>query len=255
MIRVLLPTDFSANAHNALHFASKLYVNKDVEFVFFHSCGSNYDEALKLMSNETIRAKEKYEINCIGIVEETSTNPVKVIVMGTKGSSGLKEVLFGSNTVKVVDSVDIPVWVIPKSSKFWKFEHTLFCADYEDLDYEKSLNYYKELILDKNALLKILHIKTGESNREEHKEHINETRDLRDYFLPEIEVQSRCVKASDVEKGINWYLKKHPEIDNITVVNHKRNFLANLFKSNRAHQLAFHSNFPLLVLQDFVSSL
>ena len=170
--------------------------------------------------------------------------------MGTQGAKGVKEALFGSNTVKVLDSVNIPVWVIPKESKLWKFEETIFCSDYEDLNYPKTLGYYKDLISKNKASLKLLHIKTGESSKSVHKEHVKESEELRLFFNPEIEPKSRCVSSIDVEKGISWYIKRHPETDALAVVNHKRNFLANLFKENRTHKLAFHSNVPLLVLSD-----
>ena len=54
-----------------------------------------------------------------------------LIVMGTKGASGLKEVLFGSNTVHVIKNAKCPVLAVPSEFVFESPREILFPSDYE----------------------------------------------------------------------------------------------------------------------------
>ena len=59
-----------------------------------------------------------------------------LIVMGTKGATGLKEVLFGSHTIHVLKNTKCPVIVIPSGFSFEAPREILFPTDYE-VNYKK----------------------------------------------------------------------------------------------------------------------
>jgi nucleotide-binding universal stress UspA family protein len=49
-----------------------------------------------------------------------------LVIMGTKGASGLKEIFIGSNTEKIVRGTKVPVISIPKSSKIKSIKNIVF---------------------------------------------------------------------------------------------------------------------------------
>ena len=140
MKTILLPTDYSENANNAIHYAINLFgSDTNVKYILHHSYmvptagNTNLYVIIDTLRKEALKSikkvKEKLLIQFPGLlievrVEHTMISEgissaieeekVDTIVMGTKGATGLKEIFLGSNTVDVIDSVDIPVIVVPK---------------------------------------------------------------------------------------------------------------------------------------------
>ena len=135
-----------------------------------------------------------------------------LIVMGTKGASGLKKILIGSNTLKVIAKIKVPVLVIPKVAQFENFlnkgkNRIVLATDLISLENEDALNILKEIALliiepkvrvlsvrPKNTSLP--HLKRAERNF------------LLSLFNPEIESESITVFSDNVISGINFYLNK-----------------------------------------------
>jgi nucleotide-binding universal stress UspA family protein len=146
MKKILIPTDFSKEAQNAADIASKIARKFGAELVFLHSievtstesinasgAPSNFDSyADSMLVHESIsRANEEMaklvknslfdelivgQIIKIGSpfshIYEAVEEGVDFIVMGTKGATGLSEVLIGSNTEKVVRRAKCPVLTV-----------------------------------------------------------------------------------------------------------------------------------------------
>src|SRR5580698_10333706 len=146
MKKILVATDFSACATNAMEYAMDLARVLKVEVVALHAIGSfegifnnTYNalyleeyynskrEALKNWAN-TFSAKEVYsgisvstvcEVGSVSgvIAKYIQANPVELLVMGTMGSSGITG-LFGSNASTMVEKTKTPTLIIPLESKF-----------------------------------------------------------------------------------------------------------------------------------------
>ena len=72
--------------------------------------------------------------------------------MGTKGASGLKRILIGSNTVKVLRHVTVPVLVIPEVARFENFllkgkNRIVLATDLEELQDDNAIDLLKEIAL------------------------------------------------------------------------------------------------------------
>src|SRR5207342_2350709 len=75
-----------------------------------------------------------------------------LIVMGTKGASGLKRILIGSNTVNVIAKTRVPVLVIPEVARFENFfnkgkNRIVLATDLDLLENEGALDILKEIAL------------------------------------------------------------------------------------------------------------
>src|SRR5688572_6902760 len=136
MKKILFPTDFSANADHALTYATSLCESLKADLILFHSCRAeanvlqvlNEDiseesimmdsirklDAYRIKSSDILRnihvdMKVEYGLAVDKIVEAAEDVNADMIIMGTKGASGLEEVLLGSNTAAVMERAKCPV--------------------------------------------------------------------------------------------------------------------------------------------------
>ena len=179
MKKILIPTDFSNEAQNAAELARNLALKFSAQLVFLHSievtssesinasgAPSNFDsyadsmlvhESIKRANEEmstlldvsTFQGIEVAQIIKIGspfshIYDAIEEDDVDFIVMGTKGASGLSEVLIGSNTEKVVRRAKCPVLTVKEGvneSVFKSIVYTTAMGDHE----EKVIDVLREI--------------------------------------------------------------------------------------------------------------
>src|SRR3970282_425889 len=158
MRRILVPTDFSAHADNALKVAAQIAKKTNGEIFLLHmlEIPNQMNDAItgatgipEIMlfirkANEKLqKTKEKNFLKGIkvtesvkfekafdGILSFTSKNKTDLIVMGSHGVSGIEEVLIGSNTEKLVRLSDVPVLVIKKNTTEFKPSNFVFASDF-----------------------------------------------------------------------------------------------------------------------------
>ncbi|WP_316633321.1 universal stress protein [uncultured Flavobacterium sp.] len=174
MKRILVPTDFSEHAEDALKVAAKIAKKNDSEIIILHMLelphqmndailgGTSIPETMLFMKkanemlDETsarpylqgIQVTEivKMDKPIHGITQVSQDNEIDLIVMGSHGSSGIEELLIGSNTEKVVRNSEIPVLVIKKDISDFKVENIVFASDFSEetkKPFEKLLNFTK----------------------------------------------------------------------------------------------------------------
>ncbi len=152
MKKILVPVDFSPNSMNALHVAAEiahksgavlemLHVNIAAiystplsEYVVvskFEGDDQQYDDTavskleklkMELLAdpayanlNIQIRVEEGYLHSAVRNVAQDDA--VDLVVMGTKGTSGMNEFLVGSNTEKVIRTSPCPVLAVPEGTQ------------------------------------------------------------------------------------------------------------------------------------------
>ncbi|MCK6617790.1 MAG: universal stress protein [Cyclobacteriaceae bacterium] len=167
MKKILVPCDFSEQAVNAFRFAvdvadqakGEVHLVHVIELPVMHDSVlmpvMSFEEALlkelrEKAEKEFKKLKDKYggkaSVTSLVIFGATSRmitdyitdNAIELVVMGTKGASGVKEVLIGSNAEKVVRRSPVPVIAIKKyvkasSIKNIVFPNTLDTEKQEDL--------------------------------------------------------------------------------------------------------------------------
>ncbi|WP_372634472.1 universal stress protein [Fodinibius sp.] len=186
---ILFPTDFSDNARHALPFALKIAKRTGATVHILHTIEEPYDfapMAEEIKKGVTGKVRKLFEELILEIEEEGSHADVPVethiqtgrainailetnqpfkadlIVMGTRGRTGLKKILFGSTTAEVVQQSAIPVLAIPENARSTDFKQIIFTTDYNDGDLE-ALQYVVELAKRFKSKIKVFHT-TLESN-------------------------------------------------------------------------------------------
>ena len=276
MKNILLPTDFSENAENAIKYAVQFYKDEKCNFILLNTytpiiyqvehlqASSPQLQVLEIVKetsnrklNESIQAIETefnnpnhsftqisaFNTLTAEIDELFEGNVMDLIVMGTKGASGLKEVLFGSNTVHVLKNTKCPVIAIPSGFSFETPHEILFPTDYE-IDYQKK---HVQSILDistmYNARVNILHVLYGSdlSDTQDHNRKKLET------YFKEIASLFHHVKNENITEAITKFQLK-ARINLLVMINNKHSFFENLFFKSTINQIGFHLNIPFMVI-------
>lgn len=180
-----------------------------------------------------------------GIIEESRKNNADLIVMGSKGTSGLEEILVGSNTEKVVRNSDVPVLVIKKEIKHFKIENIVFASNFQEKNretFQKILDF-TAIFNAKLHLLKINTIQNFETTKDSSdaiREFIDNF-DLGDYSL-------NIYNDVSIEAGILNF-SKIIDADIILLNTSGRRGLSHLFNGSIGEDLANHAQLPVLTFK------
>lgn len=279
MFHILVPTDFSKNAWNALKYGLKLYENVNCTFYILHvnpiptysGAGSSVKGSSKMAQESVLRdSKESldelllriknipnsakhsfvtialYDFFVDSIKREVETKKMDLIIMGTKGSSGLKKVTMGSNTGDVITKVKCPLLAVPENAVFKKPEEITFPTDYY-LRYDlKVLNTLIEMTRMHKSVLRVLHIsKKGEELGEEqlkNKEFLND-------YLQDVEHSFHSLTGADLETAVQCFTESR-DIDMIAMVAKNLNFFQRILFRPKVEQISYHTDIPFLVLHE-----
>jgi len=277
MKKILLPTDFSENALNAINYALELFKEENCTFYFLNTFSPaiysyEYQIANNIYMSDVIREiKIKSESKLTKILNEakkkfnnpkhefviiaaynrlyneiknlTTEHNFDLIVMGTKGASGVKEVLFGSNTIHIIKKARCPVMAIPSEYEFEKPTQILFPTDYK-IDYtDRQLNLLKIIAKTYKSQVHILHVSRGKGHSETKK--INE--DKLNELLTDISDAYYTFEYQEIPEAIREFMELN-EAHLIMMINNEHTFFENLFIKPVIHQIGFHLVVPFLVI-------
>ena len=277
MKKILLPTDFSDNALNAINYALQLFKGDKCTFYLLNTYTPviySYDyqmstagylgevvDVVKQNSTEKLeklkkQLKNKYKNENHKLVIVSSfnllTDEIKdlidkynldLIVMGTKGASGAKEILFGSNTIHVIKKSKCPVFAIPDGYFFEKPIEILFPTDYK-IDYtEKQLNILKTITKLYKSRVHILNVSPGRDLNEKE----NANKEKLEKLLSKVKHASYRVDDQEIPNAINEF-QKATYVHLLMMINNKHSFFENLFFKPVINQIGFHLTVPFLVI-------
>jgi len=167
-----------------------------------------------------------------------------LIVMGTKGASGLAEVFVGSRTSSMIKSVETPVLVIPAEAALTLPKRILFAADENLIDRKLDLDILKRIANKNKSKIDALYIAENEENKEVIKKFIDYEVNLHFVDIPH---ELKMKDGENVEEAINQYVEKNP-IDLVAMVTTKGNLFHNLFHESVTKRVVMHTKMPLLVM-------
>lgn len=276
MKKILVPTDFSVNASNAVRFAYLFSKENGYKFSLLNvynfavydptmppeiladvikQSAENSDNGLKLLMQEFQKEYsdfDKYifceltaEGNVIEAIENSAADgKYDFIIMGTKGASGIEEALIGSNAYSVLAKAKIPVVVVPENAKYSGFKNILYGLDLESSEFP-ALDQAKQIIDFGKTNLTFLHL-SGELEDAlslDEKKYFDEVKEkMKDVSCSFIFEQ--CVSVPDALEKVIHKMKA----DLLILSKKKRNFLDNLFHKSISKKLACHTDIPLLAL-------
>ena len=270
-MKILIPTDFSANAVHAINYASLLGKVMNADLILLHvytpavtrgnvaypliteEKGRMTREAMEKLHNISATVSENYGIGCehlvkIGspvdeIVKEAEEQKVDLIVMGTLGASGMSKIVFGSNTAFVMEKATCPVFVVPANSALALPKKIVFATNYADNDIQTVKDLIK-ITQPLRAELILLHVS---------KENLKSDNDLIEDFsravAKEVKIEQPfyyIMHHEDIQKGIDHFVDS-VGADLIVMSMRKRGILEKVFDSSLSKRMAYQARIPLLV--------
>lgn len=275
MKAILLPTDFSKNSLNAINYALELFKDEVCEFYILNvqKASSFISDDMMVVSstatiyNTLIDAAKKSIANIISKIKQEYNNPkhsyysivdydnftdainqivnkhqIDLIVMGTKGASGLNRILFGSNTVRVMRNCDTPLLAIPDGCEFSKLKEIGFVTNHITLYNKETLKALKDLVSISKSHLTILHL-TNDTDSEEYTH--NHT--FFDLYFNKVNHRSIEAERESILKAIKSN-KDYNGIGMLAIVKKHHSFLGYLLKNFTEEEIAYSCKLPLLIL-------
>lgn len=274
MKTILIPTDFSDNATNAIDYAANFFQNLPCKFILMNSFHipvtamevipddymNSFKEAsqkgldlamagmlsLELHPESTVETRSVFGTLSYAITAISEINHVDYIVMGTKGASGLSEILMGSNTATTISQVDCPVICVPEKGYFRALPKLLFAADLDVIEDETVLDPIIEFAELHQMELLILHVKVDDKVPAGFSNATNGF-ELHSYFGG-IKHEFHETFNKDIESGIQEFAKEN-HVEMIVTLKRKHPIWQRLFNRSISKKMAFHTETPLLVLK------
>lgn len=278
MTKVLLLTDFSDNATQAIHYAFKLWsgtacefyilnVQKTSEFttddlitakphdsIFASIIADNkeqlaaYVKTLKPhIENEDFKIIEKvdYDVFTDSVNQVVKANNIDYVVLGTNGATSPAEVIFGSNTLQVIRNVSCPIIVVPEDFQFRPLQEVLYTQTEHFSPRAEELAPILDLLSGRKSRLHLLAIHTPDANDLEGLE--TTLNDLAATTFKDIDTVVEVLEGLPVPQAVNAYEQMHNVDLHVFVVQYK-SFLKRFLFGSDTGQVSHKTRVPLLVL-------
>ena len=269
MKTILIPTDFSENAANAFRYGIAFAKKLSAKIILYNVIhvptdvvppiiATSFDEmekkALTKLENwkyEYLKHEKSVEVQCIvetgfagdEIILHAKKRNVDLIIMGTKGATGLFEKMMGSITSNVIEKAPCPVLAIPENISLNDIKRIVFATDYRDNDFESLVNI-TEIAKNFNAEILVLHVALNDKDFELENAHFDAFTDKVNNTIPYHQFAFHLLKGKNVEEELSHFLKEvHTDI--LVVSTAKRNLIAKLFNHSVTKGIAQHPEIPL----------
>lgn len=278
MRKILVPTDFSDNAMNAIQYALELFKYERSDFFIMNAYQDKIYADTTLLKNETLdkvtkiisdKSQEQLE-NTLKKIKEISPNPrhtytivssnsmlmdeadkivdeenIDIIVMGTRGETNDRKLTFGSHTLQILKYVQCPVLAIPENYKYTQPKHILFPTDYMIPYKRRELKLLCEMAFSYRSVIDVLYISKSKKlslRQEDNQKFIKET-------LCKNSINFKTISGKNISNTIYKYLKEH-KVDMLVLVNTRHSFLESILFQSTIDKMSLHIDIPFLTLQN-----
>jgi len=270
MKNILVPTDFSPCAQNAAKAAIQLAVRLKASIHFVHLMPVSDELSLPHVSQTALHNHEKgHAQNQLNLLVATASRlgltatpllvfdkgnerienyivplAIDLIVVGSHGATGIRELVIGSNTQRLVRNSSVPVLVIKHNiTDSFKTESIVFASTFS----EEMIDPFNKLVeiarlLGANVHILFINFIDKLVSQEVMDKIVQKL--IRPF--PDVQFTTNTAEANDEEFGIHQFVEMiHADIVAITT-HDKTGFL---IRHSVAEDLVNHENIPVLVLK------
>ena len=273
MKKILIPTDFSQNAEYALKVAAQIAKKNNGEIILLHmlefpnqasdaiGSGAAIPEIM-FFKNAAIKKLEdlmdedyldglkvseiiQFELAFDGILKISQLNNVDLIVMGSHGASGYKEMFIGSNAEKVVRNSEVPVLIIKKEENDFAVNNFVFASDFSDevkKPFEKVVDFANKF----DSTLHLVMVNTPNNFKSTSTSEETMKRFLSNFNVQKVE--THVYNETNVEKGILNF-SNSINADLIGMSTHGRKGLSHFFNGSISEDLVNHATRPVITFK------
>lgn len=267
MKKILVATDHSAPAVNAVEYAAQIAKITGAELILFsvykmsiHASNSlaststievmvkQNEEKLEELSKELAdrhQIKVSWELRKTDTIESLKTymesHIVDLVVMGIE--SNLTEYkLFGNTTTAAIHLMLFPLLVIPNDIKFEGIGKIMYACESSYLREGCELTVLKDFVKAFNSELEVFHVLTHDEEKEK-----EEMERVMEKILYDVEHRYRYVSNPRIGEGIQQGLEQFPA-DLLVMIPHRLGFFETLLKGSQTNQMTVKTRVPLLVI-------
>jgi nucleotide-binding universal stress UspA family protein len=277
MKTIIVPTDFSPVAMNALNYALDMAKSIEANIILLNTYQAPvaYSDApvspVTTISLDDIRRSSEERLadlqqdvaritggtrkvyieaklgNTVDVLEEmcSSVRPFAV-VMGSHGSTGVERLIMGSTTLSVIRHLRYPVIVVPSGTTYKEIRKVGLACDFKDVMETIPAEYIRNIVNEFNAELHVLNINPDGENYDE--DTPLESAWL-DSLLVDIKPNYYFLKRDDIVEGINEFSEKH-NLDVVIVIPKKHNLLEKIFHKSRSKELVKNAHIPIVSIHE-----
>lgn len=280
MKNVLILTDFSENAWNAMLYAIDYFKDMPKVFYVLHvsSMGSmplqespyaktqigieqSYTKPAKVQLNQLIeRIKQErpeckihefyalsdYNFLTDAVRRHVADKKIDLIIMGTKGASGLKKIIIGSNASDVITRVQCSTLVVPENAKFNGLDEIAFPTDFSMLHGVKILHPISNILKNYTSNLRVLHISKRNDLLDDNQLKNKEL--LEDYFSNDAHSFHFLINRK-ISDAIQEFVHTR-NIKMIVMVARNLNYFQQILFHTKVEEISYHTDIPFMVIHE-----
>ena len=269
MKKILIPTDFSPVADNALNYAIEIAAMFKSELLLYHvytfhrKVDYNWDlpedeqPFVKAIEKKMNFTKQKFmdKINQKGLtiqtmIEEDTVSSlfgkkikkhnINLIIMGTNGATGLQKVIFGSTAATALEIAKVPVLVVPPHHSFLPLNQIVFATDLNEVA-SNILSPLQKVASQFNAKVTLFNVNIGANKSEP---------ELDNFHLKDIDTTYKEVPLTNsVNESINAFIKQN-KFDLMCMIRREKDFFENIYDTSVTKNQVYDNIIPLLVLPE-----
>lgn len=276
MKKIIVPIDFSEYSEFALEVAAMLAKKNKAEILALHmlemsdtlltnSDNEQHAKAvffLKLAEQKFAEFLDKPYLESVAVTpivkhfkvfsevnDIAKEHQADLIVMGSQGVSGMKEIFIGSNTEKVVRHSEIPVLIIKHNPVLMDFETVVFASDFEEHSIKAYVNASRMFDL-MNIKMHLLHVNLPNESFKSSSEIEKKVTQFIKKADGNIDKLKTVKYVSDysIEKGILNF-SNTIGADLIALATHGRKGIAHFFEGSISEDVANHSTLPVMTFK------
>jgi nucleotide-binding universal stress UspA family protein len=274
MKRILVPIDFSKQAECAMKTAANLAKRSNAEIFLLHmvnlpsndtdvSAHSDASNPAKMLYMEkvheriaeliksdyfeglSVQEEVRFHKTFSGIIEYSHELGTDLIIMGSQGATGLKEMFIGSNTEKVVRNSDVPVLVVKEGVGKFHMGKFVFASDFSE-EVKPSFGRFLQFIAKFDAEVHLLFVNTVHNFEPTHETSKRMREFIVDFNMPEHTLN--IYNDTSIERGILNF-SKDINADVIALNTHQRSGLSSMFNESISEDLVNHALKPVITFK------
>jgi len=282
MRNILVPTDFSINALNALNYALSFFEDDKCTFYLLNAIQQkklsihnlfnpihgemSYEQIKngsetglkKLMNGITLKNNNSnhhfemisYNTSLWEAVKQTlEINDISIIIIGTQGETNAKNILFGSNALSIIDKIgNCQLLLVPPNFIFIKNtkKEFVYATNFHTPFKYKELESMISIATNIKAIIRVLHIlENGELTADQE----NNKKELREY-LKGVEPEFHTLTNENVDTGVQSFIERRGS-DMLALIHEKHNFLNKIFSGTMIDEkIRFKPQIPIFLMHN-----
>ncbi len=268
MKTILVPTDFSENAENALNYAIPMANAFGANIELVHTFHLSQRAGMLVSVQERMRIEAHKDLKkMVKEYQDKMTNgnnmdfhlirdyapegisymakklKADVIVMGTKGASGLKGAIWGSVASRLIAITSIPVIAVPKYYNRFNLDRILLAIENPTFNDKDTMAPLQKLKKKSGATVTTFNMAVPITVEVDEETETLTTSDT----IREISDDYHQSFDTDLKEGLVKYVNKN-KVDMICMIRKERGFFSDLVHASATKKIIFDSPVPLLIL-------